>query len=63
MRYMRFGKGADCAAVAMLVNEALSVKKSKKKHDKLEGFKLNECFSQGILHKPSLSLKYTTPWK
>ena len=24
MRYMRFGKGADCAAVAMLVNEALS---------------------------------------
>src|SRR4029434_7302941 len=25
VRYMRFGKGADCAAVAMLVNEALSV--------------------------------------
>src|SRR4029434_8602462 len=24
-RYMRFGKGADCAAVAMLVNEALRV--------------------------------------
>src|SRR4029434_5323334 len=25
VRYMRFGKGADCAAVAMLVNDALSV--------------------------------------
>src|SRR4029434_2240426 len=24
VHYMRFGKGADCAAVAMLVNEALS---------------------------------------
>ena len=24
VRYMRVGKGADCAAVAMLVNEALS---------------------------------------
>ena len=25
VRFMRFGNGADCAAVTMLVNEALSV--------------------------------------
>ena len=56
VRYMRFGKGADCAAVAMLVNEALSadtVNHSKDTFVNVDWFIVSSCVCRHTHRPPS----------
>ena len=56
VRYMRFGKGADCAAVAMLVNEALSadtVNHSKDTFVNVDWFIVSPCVCRHTHRPPS----------